>query len=336
MIGSGSTSFDMLRALVDRLPVMITPRWVGSRCQPIAIEDLLDYLMAALDHEPDGGEVFEIGGADRRHLPRADGRVRPAARPAPGDDPGAGADAAALEPLARPRHARARTRRVARWSRACAATRPSSDPRALEVFPIRPRTVGDAIARALRNEDRDFAETRWSDEAVAEDASFGGTPARLAPDRSALGARRCARRRPPSRRSAASADAAGWYSARTLWSLRGAARLGRRRPRAASRAPRSRRRARRRHDRLLARRGLRARPPAAPARRDEAARPRLAAARGRARRARGSTITQTALFDPDGVAGLAYWYLIWPIHRRIFASMLRGIARRERAARVAR
>ena len=40
----------------------------------------------------------------------------------------------------------------------------------------------------------------------------------------------------------------------------------------------------------------------------------------------GSTITQTALFDPDGVAGLAYWYLIWPIHRRIFASMLRGIA----------
>jgi hypothetical protein len=42
--------------------------------------------------------------------------------------------------------------------------------------------------------------------------------------------------------------------------------------------------------------------------------------------ATGSTITQTALFDPDGVAGLAYWYLVWPIHRRIFASMLRGIA----------
>ena len=64
VIGSGSTSFDMLRALVDRLPVMITPRWVDSRCQPIAIEDLLDYLMAALDHEPDGSEIFEIGGAN--------------------------------------------------------------------------------------------------------------------------------------------------------------------------------------------------------------------------------------------------------------------------------
>jgi hypothetical protein len=42
--------------------------------------------------------------------------------------------------------------------------------------------------------------------------------------------------------------------------------------------------------------------------------------------ATGSTITQTALFDSAGVAGLAYWYLIWPIHLRIFASMLRGIA----------
>ena len=41
----------------------------------------------------------------------------------------------------------------------------------------------------------------------------------------------------------------------------------------------------------------------------------------------GSTITQTALFDPDGLAGLAYWYLIWPLHRRVFAGMLRGIAR---------
>ncbi len=76
VIGSGSTSFDMLRALVDRLPVMITPRWVGSRCQPIAIEDLLDYLMAALDHEPDRMRGLRDRRRRRRHLPRADGRVR--------------------------------------------------------------------------------------------------------------------------------------------------------------------------------------------------------------------------------------------------------------------
>ena len=64
VIGSGSASFEMLRALVERLPVMVTPRWVTTRTQPIAIEDVISYLVAALDYEPDGGEVFEIGGAD--------------------------------------------------------------------------------------------------------------------------------------------------------------------------------------------------------------------------------------------------------------------------------
>jgi hypothetical protein len=46
----------------------------------------------------------------------------------------------------------------------------------------------------------------------------------------------------------------------------------------------------------------------------------------------GATITQTALFDPAGVAGLAYWHAIWPLHRRIFAGMLAGIARAAVAA----
>ena len=47
VIGSGSLSFEMLRTLVERLPVMITPRWVRTKAQPIAIEDVLDYLVAA-------------------------------------------------------------------------------------------------------------------------------------------------------------------------------------------------------------------------------------------------------------------------------------------------
>jgi uncharacterized protein YbjT (DUF2867 family) len=51
VIGSGSLSFEMLRALVERLPVMVTPRWVHVRAQPIAINDLLAYLEAALDLE---------------------------------------------------------------------------------------------------------------------------------------------------------------------------------------------------------------------------------------------------------------------------------------------
>lgn len=62
IIGSGSLSFEMVRALVDRLPVMITPRWVRAMAQPIAIEDVLDYLVAAINLEIDGSQVFEIGG----------------------------------------------------------------------------------------------------------------------------------------------------------------------------------------------------------------------------------------------------------------------------------
>ena len=61
VIGAGSVSFEILRQLVDRLPVMVCPRWVKSRCQPIAIADVVRYLVAALDI-PAGS--YEIGGAD--------------------------------------------------------------------------------------------------------------------------------------------------------------------------------------------------------------------------------------------------------------------------------
>ena len=54
----------MIRALVERLPVMITPRWVSTLAQPIGIEDLVDYLMEALDHSFSGNPIFEIGGTD--------------------------------------------------------------------------------------------------------------------------------------------------------------------------------------------------------------------------------------------------------------------------------
>ena len=64
IIGSGSLSFELIRALVERLPVMVCPKWVATPAQPIAIDDVLDYLLAAL-HLPDGqSRVFEIGGPD--------------------------------------------------------------------------------------------------------------------------------------------------------------------------------------------------------------------------------------------------------------------------------
>ena len=62
VIGAGSLSFEMIRALVQRLPIMVTPRWVTVQAQPIAIDDVLAYLVAALDLPPAGARVFEIGG----------------------------------------------------------------------------------------------------------------------------------------------------------------------------------------------------------------------------------------------------------------------------------
>ncbi|WP_229071294.1 SDR family oxidoreductase [Actinoplanes sp. DH11] len=64
IIGSGSASFEMLRYLSERLPVMVTPRWVHNRIQPIAVRDVLRYLVGAAGLPPEVNRGFDIGGAD--------------------------------------------------------------------------------------------------------------------------------------------------------------------------------------------------------------------------------------------------------------------------------
>ena len=64
VIGAGSLPFEMIRALVERLPVMICPRWVDTLTQPIAVDDVIAYLVAALDLRENGHSVFEIGGPE--------------------------------------------------------------------------------------------------------------------------------------------------------------------------------------------------------------------------------------------------------------------------------
>ena len=64
IIGSGSASFEILRYLVDRLPVMVTPKWVQTPCQPIAIRDVLAYLQGCLEHPETTGQTYDIGGKD--------------------------------------------------------------------------------------------------------------------------------------------------------------------------------------------------------------------------------------------------------------------------------
>jgi len=64
IVGSGSLSFEMIRYLTERLAVMITPKWVNTKTQPIAIRDVLRYLIEALKVEKSTGEIIEIGGED--------------------------------------------------------------------------------------------------------------------------------------------------------------------------------------------------------------------------------------------------------------------------------
>jgi len=64
IVGSGSVSFEMIRYLTERIPLMICPKWVYTRVQPIAIEDVLNYLTAALEKSESRGKVIEIGGTD--------------------------------------------------------------------------------------------------------------------------------------------------------------------------------------------------------------------------------------------------------------------------------
>lgn len=64
IIGSGSASFEILRYLVERLPIMVTPKWVTTLCQPIAVQDVIGYLVGLLSAPETAGRTFDIGGSD--------------------------------------------------------------------------------------------------------------------------------------------------------------------------------------------------------------------------------------------------------------------------------
>ena len=326
VIGSGSLSFELVRALTERLPVMITPRWVRTRAQPIAIEDVIAYLVAAHDLKPVGHVVFEIGGADIAtygELMREYARQRGLRRllvPVP-----------LLTPRLSSLWLGLVTPVYARVGRTLIESLPNEtvvrDPIALERFPIQPRGYREAITRALVNEDREFAETRWSDALSAGErtrrAPRGHVRGRLVDSRSREVPIGPAQAFAPIRRIG---GGTGWYQADTLWRLRGFV------------------------DLLAGGVGLRRgrRDPELPAVgsaldfwRVEAYEPdRLLRLRAEMRlpgRAwlqfevdgdeHSSRIRQTAIFDPIGIAGLLYWFALLPLHRLVFAGTLAGIAK---------
>ena len=175
VIGSGSLSFEMIRALVERLPVMICPRWVQVKAQPIAIEDLLEYLMAAIALPMEPSQIYEIGGPEQvsyGQLMHEYARQRGLTRwmiPIP-----------LLTPylsslwlgLVTPLYARVGRKLVDSLRNPTLVSNNLAETK----FSIRPRSLSEAIARALVNEDREFAATRWSDaySSAGAERSWGG------------------------------------------------------------------------------------------------------------------------------------------------------------------
>ena len=334
VIGSGSLSFEMVRALVERLPVMITPRWVAVRAQPIAINDLLRYLVAARDivvpggtgERDDGSAVFEIGGADQAsygELMAEYARQRGLRRlmiPVPLLTPHL---SSLWLGLVTPLYARVGRKLVDSMRHETIV----HDDTAARTFGIRPMGMRDAIAAALRNEDADFAMTRWSDALSAggpvadwENVRFGS---RLIDSRATRVAVPPAAAFAPIRRIG---GRTGWYYADWLWDVRAwidllAGGVGDRR-------------ARRDPEQLRVGDTL-------DWWRVEAYEPdrrlRLFAEMKVPGRAwlefevapdgAGSVIRQTAHFDPVGLPGIAYWWLVYPLHQLVFRGMLRAIAR---------
>jgi uncharacterized protein YbjT (DUF2867 family) len=297
VIGSGSLSFELVRALVEKLPAMVTPSWVDTPTQPIGVEDLVAYLVAALDRPLERSVVYEIGGPDRvsyGELMREYGRLRGLIRamiPVPVLTPRLSSLWLAL---VSPVYSQV-GRELIDGVRNPTVVR---DDRALRDFTIRPRGVREMLARALVNEDLGFA---------------ASPPERAFLPISRIGGR------------------AGWYYGDRLWRLRGLLDLavggpGLRRGRRDAESvtlgdtvdfwrveaieP----------SRLL-RLAAEMRLPGRAWLQFE-----VTPENG------GSLIRQTALFDPVGLGGLVYWYALWGIHQMVFAGMLRNIVRAAEAA----
>lgn len=330
VVGSGSISFEMIRYLTERLPVMITPRWVTTRSQPIAIENVLNYLTDCLGLPDSVGRVFEIGGPDvltygdmmreyaaARHLrrfliavpvltPRLSSYWVDLVTPIP---------ASYSHPLIEGLR-----------SEAIVNDRSARDVFKIELIPFK-----EAVQRALERTRTGKTETYWAGAqasgtagvsmsevqgVIVEERRVESTaPAQALFDAfSGIGGKR------------------GWLYANWLWKIRGlmdrivggvGMRRGRRNPDAllpgdaldfwrveavdSGRAVRLRAEMKVPGSAML----------------EFEARPRIDG---------GSLLIQTASFDPRGLAGLIYWYALYPIHQNIFSGMARAIVRRAESA----
>jgi uncharacterized protein YbjT (DUF2867 family) len=325
VIGAGSASFETVRAVVERLPAIPAPRWVDTAAQPIAIEDVIEYLFAVLSPQPTRSAVFEIGGGDRvsyAEVMREYARQRKLRRrvlPMPVRT--ARAWRLFLGMLT-PAHGRV----AATMLESLRNETVVSDAAAGEAFAVRPRGLSEAIERVLTGEDHEFADTSWRDVLPeARSSRWGGIrvrrrmvtsrvePVHVCPHEVFASIQRIG-------------GQTGWYGTDWFWRVRGwvdklcggdGMRQGRRDPQAISVG-----------DRIDFWRVERVEP----------ARRLLLVAEmkipgrlwlqfdveGDDRR---TELRQTTVFDPAGSVGLVYWYLLYPVHRTIFKAMLHGLNR---------
>ncbi len=328
VLGAGSLSFELIRALVERLPVMICPSWVRTPTQPIALADLVAYLVAVLDRPHGESRVFEVGGADvvsYGRIMQEYARQRGLRRwliPVPLLTPRL---SSLWLGLTTPVYARVGRELVDGLRTATVV----SDAAALAAFPVRPLGLRQAVARAIEEEDAGFASISWSEGALSAGTALRWGGARI----STRLIHSCAVDLPVAPAAAFApirriGGASGWYYGDWLWRLRGLV------------------------DLLLGgvgmHRGRRDREHLAEGDvldcwRVEAYEPdvrlRLAAEMkvpGRAwlqfdvaPRGEGvSTVRQTAVFDAAGLLGRCYWHALYPVHVVLFRGLLRRIARR--------
>jgi len=326
IIGSGSASFEILRYLVERLPIMITPRWVSTESQPIAVRDVLHYLIAALETPATTGKTLDIGGPNVWSYSRVMREMASALRlrrrlviPVPVLTPRL---SSLWIHLVTPLHASI-ARPLAEGLKNRVVCRSNE---AVRLMPHQCMTIREAMDAALAKVHAGEIETAWSDAGVMpgdptwaggtvfvdrRDVITSATPSSVWAAVSALGGER------------------GYYAVDWLWRLRGIMdRLtggpGLRRGRRSSDEPRL-------GDALDFWRVTAIDPPCRLELTAEMKLPGVATLTFDVDPAPvpsgGTRLVMTARFRPRGLPGIAYWYSVLPMHGIVFAGMLKGLAR---------
>lgn len=343
IIGSGSASFEILRYLVERLPVMITPRWVRTECQPIAVRNVLHYLVACLEVPETTGRTLDIGGSEvvtYRNLMRIMAECRRLPRrlviPVPVLTPKLSSLWIHLvtplsHRIARPLTEGLRNRVVCR------------DNQATRLMPQELLNVRESIEAALGRVNAREVESSWSDAGVMPgDPDWSG--GKVFTDRRTMEVSAT----PEAVFSAVCriGGGHGYYAADGLWRLRGimdrliggpGLRRGRRDPETVgfgealdfwrvTAIERPRRLALRAEMKLpgvaVLEFDVEPMNNAAPPPNSESSARTHADPDHKAERC---LLTQTARFKPKGLIGLAYWYAVVPLHGIVFSGMIRGI-----------